>query len=27
VDFAAEIRSQLQHDEYPVRAKEGGYAI
>ena len=27
VDFAAEIRAQLQHDEYPARAKEGGYVI
>jgi NitT/TauT family transport system ATP-binding protein len=27
VDFAAVIRAQLQHDEYPVRAKEGGYVI
>jgi len=27
VDFAAEIRTQLQHDEYPVRAKDSGYVI
>jgi NitT/TauT family transport system ATP-binding protein len=27
VDFAAEIRAQLQHDEYAPRAKEGGYVI
>jgi NitT/TauT family transport system ATP-binding protein len=27
VDFAAEIRAQLQHDAYPTRAKEGGYVI
>ena len=27
VDFAAEIRAQLQHDEYPTRANEGGYVI
>ena len=27
VDFAAEIRAQLQHDEYPSRVKEGGYVI
>ncbi len=27
VDFAAEVRTQLQHDEYPVRVKEGGYVI
>ena len=27
VDFAAEIRAQLQHDEYAVRAAEGGYVI
>ena len=27
VDFAAEIRAQLQHDEYPTRAKEGAYVI
>jgi NitT/TauT family transport system ATP-binding protein len=27
VDFAAEIRTQLQHDEYPVRVKDAGYVI
>jgi ABC-type nitrate/sulfonate/bicarbonate transport system ATPase subunit len=27
VDFAAEIRARLQHDEYPVRVKDGGYVI
>jgi NitT/TauT family transport system ATP-binding protein len=27
VDFAAEIRRQLQHDECPARSSDGGYAI
>jgi NitT/TauT family transport system ATP-binding protein len=27
VDFAAEIRAQLQHDEYPARKDDGGYVI
>ena len=27
VDFAAEIRKQLQHDEYTPKTPEGGYVI
>jgi NitT/TauT family transport system ATP-binding protein len=27
VDFAAEIRAQLEHDHVPSRSKEGGYVI
>jgi NitT/TauT family transport system ATP-binding protein len=27
VDFAAEVRATLQHDEYPTRPKDGGYVI